>query len=121
MKTILEHTNIKEDINADIISANKEESNIGPVPIELKTKFMHQFFSSIEGCTIAKQDTINVAMITAESKIELAKKLSDIGINMFAAYNAFLETEMKINPKLLDRSLMYESESKDTTLFIRWV
>lgn len=121
MKTILEHANVKEDINADIISANEEESTIQPVPIEIKNKFMYQFFSSIEECTVGKQDNINVAMITAESKVELAKKLSDIGINMFKAYNEFLEVEMKINPKLLDRSIMYESESKDTTLFIRWV
>lgn len=84
-------------------------------------KFMYSFFNGIDDFSVAKQDGINVAIIRLGDDKKCEESLNNINKQIFKHYTQYIETDLKKNAKMVDRSMLFESEIKAGTLFIRWV
>lgn len=83
--------------------------------------FMNKFFNEFGECSVGKQDGINIAIFRLDSDRKCENLLGDINIGMYEKLTKFIENDLDKDPRMIDRSMIFESEIKAGTLSIRWV
>lgn len=84
-------------------------------------KFMNSFFNEFGDCSVGKQDGINTAVFRLGDDTKCEKLLGEVNIGLYEKLTKFIENDLDKDPRMVDRSMVFESEIKAGTLFIRWV
>lgn len=105
-------------IETPTIEASPEFSVVKAVPTKVVKKFLMDFFKSVPNCTVGNLDGVYTAIIPLTTDVNT--QTNQLNIKMIKDYNEFLKKEFNKDPKYYNRNMVYESETKDGKLFIRW-
>jgi hypothetical protein len=94
----------------DLVQLNKET----------KYKFLSEFFNKLDNAALQRFEDVNIGIIELNG-INGDNYLKYFNIKLYNEYNSFLEKNVNPNIKLIDRSIVYESNIENDKLFIRWV